>query len=413
MPKLKLGVDVLTAARERVAFAFDNFERVCVSFSGGKDSTVLLHLAVEAARDRGRKVAVFFVDWECQFSLTVDHIADVLTKYAENVEVYWYAVPIRTVNGCSQFEPEWTAWDESKRSLWVREKHPMSISDPAVVPFWFPEITFEEFVVLFAKWFGQGGPSCNLVGIRAAESLNRFRAIAGTKDTLLGRRFTTRVVDDSWNVYPIYDWTAEDDWTYIGKHGLPYNQIYDRMHQAGLTLHQMRIDEPFGDTQRIGLWLYQIIEPKLWARMVVRVGGANSGALYANTRGNMMGVHSLSLREGQTWEGMANVLLDSMPPKTSEHYRNKIAKYLHWYRSRGYADGIPDAAPPELEKRRNLVPSWREVCRTLLRNDFWCSGLGFSATKTKAYARYLELMRRKRSEWGIYADQHAAGETVA
>jgi hypothetical protein len=41
-----------------------------------------------------------------------------------------------------------------------------------------------------------------------------------------------------------------------------------------MSIHQMRIDEPFGDTQRQGLWLYQVIEPKLWAKMTLRVAGA-------------------------------------------------------------------------------------------------------------------------------------------
>jgi predicted phosphoadenosine phosphosulfate sulfurtransferase len=220
--------------------------------------------------------------------------------------------------------------------------------------------------------------------------------------------FTTNVVDDCWNAYPIYDWEVADDWTYIARENLPYNALYDRMHQAGLTPHQMRIDEPFGETQRIGLWLYQIIEPQLWAKMVARVAGANTGALYSTSRGNMLGVHSLKLSEGRTWKQFAMLLLDTMPPSTAEHYRNKIAKYLHWYGERGYPDEIPDEAPAELEtQRKNLVPSWRLVCKNLLRNDYWCSTLGFSPTKSSAYSRYLDLMRRKRDEWGLFPTQAA------
>ncbi|EAA2780639.1 phosphoadenosine phosphosulfate reductase, partial [Salmonella enterica] len=42
--KIPLGTDVLTAARQRIADTFDQFKRICLSFSGGKDSTVMLHL---------------------------------------------------------------------------------------------------------------------------------------------------------------------------------------------------------------------------------------------------------------------------------------------------------------------------------------------------------------------------------
>lgn len=415
MPKRFLGTDVLSAARERMSWIFDRFNHVCVSFSGGKDSTVVLHLAADEARRRGRRIGTLFIDWECQFSSTIDHVREMFARYSDIIDPYWVALPIRTVNGCSQTEPEWTAWDPAKRELWVREPDAMSISDPGMVPFHYPAITFEEFVPLFAKWFGRGEPSIHILGIRAAESLNRWRAIAGTVDTLDGKPWTTRVVDDAWNAYPIYDWSVADDWTYIARTGLPYNRLYDRMHAAGMTPHQMRIDEPFGDTQRISLWLYQVIEPKLWAKMVARVAGANTGALYSTERGNILGVHSLKLPPGKTWESFARLLLDTMPPRTAEHYKNKIAKYLHWYSERGYPDGIPDEAPAELEtQRRNLVPSWRLVCKTLLRNDYWCSTLGFSPTKSSAYQRYLDLMRRKRDEWKLFpTDKGANDESTA
>ena len=41
--------DVLTAARERIAFAMDRCERAYIAFSGGKDSTVLFHLVMDEA----------------------------------------------------------------------------------------------------------------------------------------------------------------------------------------------------------------------------------------------------------------------------------------------------------------------------------------------------------------------------
>ena len=45
MLKNPIGIDVLTAARQRIEATFDDFERVYLSFSAGKDSTVMLHLA--------------------------------------------------------------------------------------------------------------------------------------------------------------------------------------------------------------------------------------------------------------------------------------------------------------------------------------------------------------------------------
>lgn len=406
MPKKFIGKDVLTAARERISYVFDNFPRIYASFSGGKDSTVMLHLVMDEAIKRRRKVGVMFIDWECQFTLTIDHIRSMFQKYEAHIEPYWISIPIRTWNGCSMHEPEWVCWEEGKEALWVREKDPMSIQDKNYFPFYYPNMLFEEFTPLFAKWFSRGERCACFIGIRTQESLNRYRTIAREKPMFDGMPWTTNVVDDVWNCYPLYDWEVEDDWTYFAKSGNPYNPLYDRMHQAGMTVHQMRIDEPFGDTQRIGLWLYQVVEPKLWAKMVLRVAGANTGALYSNERGNILGNSHVTLPSGHTWESFAKFILRTMPPHTSQHYKNKLAKYIFWYSKRGYPDGIPDEADPVLEAK-GKAPSWRRLCKALLRNDYWCRSIGFSPTKSSAYQKYMDLMRRKRGEWRILDDAPA------
>jgi predicted phosphoadenosine phosphosulfate sulfurtransferase len=175
------------------------------------------------------------------------------------------------------------------------------------------------------------------------------------------------------------------------------------MYQAGIPYGNMRIDEPFGDTQRHTLWLYQAVEPDLWAKFVARISGVNTAALYCKEKGNILGNRDLTLPEGHTWESFANFILETMPQSTAEHYRNKIAVYLKWYADRDYESGIPDYADISLENK-GLVPSWRKVCKTLLRNDYWCRWLGFSPTKSTAYKKYQDLMKRRRKDWGIYAD---------
>jgi predicted phosphoadenosine phosphosulfate sulfurtransferase len=401
MPKKYLSDDVLVAAKKRIAFTFDNFDKIYVSFSGGKDSTVMLHLVMEEAIKRKRKVGLFFLDWECQFTMTITHIREMYKLYEKHIIPYWVAIPIRTWNGCSSIEPEWIAWDENKKDLWVRQKDDLSIQDKNFFPFYYQNMMFEEFTPLFAKWFSEGKECSCFIGIRTQESLNRYRTVAREKPMFKELPWTTNVVDNVWNVYPIYDWEVEDDWRYFGKTGKPYNPLYDRMYQAGLTVNQMRIDEPFGDTQRVGLWLYQIIEPQMWSRMTMRVAGVNTGGIYAHERGNVLGVHSVTLPKGHTWESFSKFILDTMPPPTAEHYKNKLAKYVHWYRDKGYPNGIPDEADKDLESK-GKVPSWRRLCKVLLRNDYWCKGIGFSPTKSSAYQKYLNLMRKRRTEWELF-----------
>jgi predicted phosphoadenosine phosphosulfate sulfurtransferase len=403
MPKRYLQFDVLTAAKDRISWTFDNFDKIYCSFSAGKDSGAMTHLVCEEARKRGRRVGLFFLDWEAQFTHTIDFARLMFDEYKDCIEPYWFALPMKTWNACSMHEPEWKAWDAEKQGVWIRQPEGISIVDGAEVPFWYDGIMFEEFVPTFGQWYAKGEKCAAFVGIRAQESLNRFRTLAREKPMYDGKPYTTNVVDNVWNVYPIYDWQTEDIWTYHGKTGKPYNKLYDRMHQAGLTVHQMRICEPFGDESRKGLWLYQVIEPAVWAKLLLRVNGANTGKLYSNKRGNIMGNHSITLPDGHTWQSFAMSLFASIPPKTALHYKNKVAVYIKWWQSRGYPDGLPDEAEPKLEVA-GKAPSWRRVCKTILKNDYWCKGLGFSPTKTSAYKNYTDLMARRREKWGIFSD---------
>lgn len=401
MPKHGLGIDVHTAATERIEFVFDKFERVYLSFSAGKDSTVMLHMVMREAIRRQRKIGMLFIDWECQVGLTIDFAREMFDLYADWVEPYWVALPMKTWNACSQIEPEWTAWDNAKRDLWVREPDPRSITDPGFFPFYYDAMPFEEFVPAFAQWYGAGQSCACFVGIRADESLNRFRTVARSdKPTFQGKMWTTHVENDAWNAYPIYDWRTADIWRYLGKFSKPYNKLYDRMYQAGMKISQMRICEPFGDEARKGLWLYQIVDPAMWAKVVLRCAGANSGKLYSNEKGAVLGNHSISLPAGHTYQSFAMHLLKTMPKPTAEHYKNKLAVYLKWWSKRGYPDGIPDLADKSLESK-GKVPTWRKIVKTFLRNDYWCKGLGFSPTKSSAYQKYCDLMKRRREEWRV------------
>jgi predicted phosphoadenosine phosphosulfate sulfurtransferase len=89
------------------------------------------------------------------------------------------------------------------------------------------------------------------------------------------------------------------------------------------------------------------------------------------------------------------LLMESMPPRTKEHYSNKMWMFEKWWKDRGYPEGIPDEGDYHLEQARK-IPSWRRVCKSLLRNDYWCKGLSFTQHKSEAYQKYLDLMKRRR-----------------
>lgn len=399
--KASICKNVLQAAQDRIAFVFDRAPRIYLSFSGGKDSTVMMHLVMEEAKRRNRKVGVLFIDLEAQYKATINHVRDIYDVYAEYIEPYWVALPIILRNAVSQFEPRWICWDPSEQHRWVREPDRLSITDPEAFPFYRHAMEFEEFVPEFGAWYAQGDLCAGFVGIRSDESLNRFRTLISRKQMLSGHRWTTWVGNGVFNVYPIYDWRTEDLWTYHAKTGKPYNQLYDLMHGAGLSIHQMRICQPYGDDQRKGLYLYHVLEPDTWGKVVARVNGANSGALYSQESGNILGRLRIEKPPGHTWQTYADMLLESMPPKLADHYRDKIATFVAWWRDRHGLEMIDEGDIKAEAKHK--TPSWRRVCRMLLKHDYWAKGLSFSQTNSEAYERYKRIMKVRRAKWGIYA----------
>ena len=251
---------------------------------------------------------------------------------------------------------------------------------------------FEEFTPLFAKHFAEGRSCACIVAIRSDESLNRFRTIASsTKQRWNGKSWTTVTPSGVVNTYPIYDWRTEDIWTATGRKGWDYNRIYDLMHLAGVGIHQMRLCQPYGDDQRKGLWLFKMLEPETWARLVGRVEGANFGNRYVEQSGNVLGNFHIHLPQGHTWQSYAEFLLETMPPPTAAHYRKKIKTFLRWWAKHGVEE-IPQESDVEQERLRK-APSWRRICKTLLKNDYWCKGLSFSQTK-REMERQAQLMMK-------------------
>ena len=392
--KRLLGINVFEAAQQRINYSFDNFEKVYLSFSGGKDSSVMFHLTMMEAKKRNKKVGILIIDLEAQYKSTIEHIEEMIDMYKDNIDLHWLCFPLLLRNAVTVFEPRWTAWDEEKKDIWVRQK-PKLAAKCEDYPFYQPNMEFEELTVLFGLWYAQGKTCAGLIGIRADESLNRYRTVAVFDKKMHGNnRYTTYIGDNLFNIYPIYDWKTEDIWRFHSKFkDLPNNKIYDFMHKAGVPISQQRLCQPYGDDQKKGLWLYHILEPETWFKLIARVNGANSGALYVQESGNITGSNKISKPENHTWKSFCNLLLKSLPKKNRDHYIKRFRVFIKGWKSRGYNE-IPDFAPKILEDKQ-WAPSYRRLCKVLLRNDYWCKGLGLTQPKSEAYGKYLQLKKQK------------------
>jgi len=396
--KRYLQINVLEAAKQRIKNVFDSFETFYISFSGGKDSTVMTHLVMQEAISRNKKVGLLIIDLEAQYKETISHIEDVIEMYKDHIDLHWFCGELLLRNAVSDFQPKWICWDEQNKDKWVREKPGLS-SDLNQYDFYSPRMEFEEFMVLFGKWYGKNKLCAGFIGIRSDESLHRYRAITSNKKDLMhnGYKWTTKVSNNLYNVYPIYDWKTEDIWIFKSKFNeLCYNKIYDLMTMAGVKFSNQRLCQPFGDDQKRGLWLYHILEPDTWYRLLNRVSGVNSGALYINETGSINGYKDVTKPEGHTWQSYVNYLLKSLPVTTRKNYRDRFIKFIVGWKKRGY-ENIPDVAPHDLEVKC-WAPSWKRMARCILRNDYYCKGLGQTQPKSEAYEKYKSIKQKRKLE---------------
>lgn len=394
--KKQLEISVLEASKSRISRTFDDFEKIYISFSGGKDSTVMTHLVLDEAKKRGVKVGLLIIDLEAQYKATIEHIEEMIEMYSDVIELHWFCGELLLRNAVSDFEPKWVCWDEDKKDVWVRDK-PKLASDLNQYDFYVPKMEFEELMVIFGDWYSQGKKCAAFIGIRSDESLHRYRAITSQKNGLMHKEYkwTTKINENLFNIYPIYDWRTEDIWIFHMKNEhYPHNKVYDLMTKAGVKFSDQRLCQPYGDDQKKGLWLYHILEPNTWYRLINRVSGVNSGALYVKERGNMTGGSYVDKPDGHTWESYTNFLLRSLPKKTQNNYKQRFEKFIAGWLQRGYKE-IPDEAPHSLEIKC-WAPSWKRMARCILRNDYYCKGLGQTQPKSEAYEKWKQIKYKRK-----------------
>ena len=114
--------NVYELAKERIDFIFKEFDNIYVSFSGGKDSGVLLNLCIDHIRKNklNRKIGVYFMDYEVQYKMTIDYVERIFEANKDILEVYRICVPFRVTTSTSMYQSYWRPWEEEKKDIWVR-----------------------------------------------------------------------------------------------------------------------------------------------------------------------------------------------------------------------------------------------------------------------------------------------------
>jgi predicted phosphoadenosine phosphosulfate sulfurtransferase len=414
-------MNVYEATQERLKTLFDEFENIYVSFSGGKDSGVLLNLCIDYIRQHKleRKIGVFHIDYEAQYQMTTGYVDQELAKNGDILEVYRICLPIAAQCATSMHQAYWIPWDRDNKELWVREM-PESINESNHEFPWFTKGMWDyELQERFCTWYHEQKHAMKtacLVGIRTQESLNRWRAIHSekNKNKYQGHDWTLKIAKNVYNAYPIHDWLTEDIWTANAHFGWDYNKLYDLFWMAGLNIDQMRVASPFNDCAIESLKLYKVIDPNNWGKMIGRTNGVNFAGLYGGT--TAMGWKSIKLPPGHTWKTYMEFLLSTLPDDAAENYKKKLQVSQQFWREKGgcLSDEViaklrdlgieisvskktnyhTDKKPVRMEYQDDIdidefkeIPTYKRMCVCIMKNDHLCKYMGFSATKTETQLR--------------------------
>lgn len=301
---------VLAAAQARIAWVFERFDRVCVSVSGGKDSSVLYHLAVSEAARRDRKVTVFFLDQEAEYAATIDVIRHMMAS--PHVLPAWYQVPIFMTNATSYAQDQLYAWGPGEE--WMREKEPGSIH---TIDGDYPQRFYP-----FFEWMEANQPdgTAFLVGLRAEEGINRFRAVTknpGVADV----PWTTRTnKPGNFKAYPLYDWGMGDVWKYISDHAVTYNRIYDLRWSMNCGVYNdNRVSNLIHEMSFRCLPELAALEPDTYAKLVRRLKGVHCAARHAQGP-DIYDVRTLPAG-APSWLAYRDHLLATMPIDSAKRAR--------------------------------------------------------------------------------------------
>jgi predicted phosphoadenosine phosphosulfate sulfurtransferase len=374
-----LDENVREMAEQRIRYFIEEFDRICVNVSGGKDSTVVFEMTYSIAKEMGElPIYCMWIDQEAEYESTVETVDSWMRR--DGVKPVWIQCPMLMTNATSDEDDFLKIWNPDEEDIWMREKSDISIKENTYGTKRFTEI-FEEILYQHVADERDDIHVGAMGGVRAEESPNRY---LGMTTNSVYKGVTYGKTSDYENIntyYPIYDWTYSDVWKYIHENDIEYNDVYDAQYQHGVPIREMRVSNLNHETAIRHLFWLQELEPDTWNKMSNRLNGAHM----ANQMGQDQYVPEQLPYMFKDWREYRNYLLDKMVDDP-EH---ELGFKREFFTQDLMCEHLDDATRQRVHKGH---------VRGILTNDWEATTVLANTREQVSYPEHNELMKAKKEQ---------------
>lgn len=349
MEKTMLGMNVFEAAMERIGIIHDLFDHIFISYSGGKDSELCLKLFELYRLHHGitEKLNVVFYDEELVDSYVLEHCKRHMDSGRYNFR--WLVMPLESEKYVLGQKEKYIQWDENREHI-------------RPIPKWAEVYSGVRYQDQVYKEYTRGlkGRIAIVLGLRAAESINRYRAMFATKNTY---PFMNNPERNCTVVKPVYDWSEKDVFKFFYDFGVQYCNTYDHQIFNG---DRLRVSTPLhAEAARTALLNLKTKDPVLYDQIMSIFPEIELQVRYFKEhKTKAMDFSSYE----KSWRGVIKFARDVVAPEMQDEVVGKIM-YCKKYRME-HADDRPLGGYPLLYMFETIAKgTYKRMIAAMHNND--------------------------------------------
>lgn len=361
----ELDKNVWEASKERAHEIYEDFDKVFVSFSGGKDSTAVLKVLEEVhkERDRDERLEVWCADEEIILPETAEYMKRVASR--DHIDFHRVVQPLKFGSVVPPVDRNWwMPWNPNKQDKWVRDipenaEFPMGRPDEELYEItndrYVPAEEFDHETLVDPKNKGKvkyhakpaaefyykdytSGKLAACTGLRTHESIQRRLGIMSSKDYVAGNFGWTRSGhDNQFHVRPIYDWKTKDIYVAMQRFDWDYNHAYDKFQKLGIPWSRSRVAPPYHKEASKDLSVWKNAWKDMWTKMCKRNPGLNMVARYGHQ------IYNKPMRkEDETWQEATQRYLQDLEPEMRKKTKGEIDTLIQTHKKKSSLPLFPE-----------------------------------------------------------------------